>query len=262
MNDNQEQADNAERLTKKQRRELRRQEKQSDSTRQERMKRTRRILLIGGAVGLTAIVSFFLFRSNTPADANLPVDTTDPVRGLDTAPVVIEEYSDFQCPACAAAEEALPQVLAAFPTQVKFVYNDYPLSIHPNARPAAEAAQCALAQGKFWDFHDRLFSEQASWSGKSKADAVETFKQYASDLSIDTSVYASCLDNGERRADVNRDVTEGNARKVNSTPTFFVNGVKSVGAKTLEEWTTLIEDALRTVEATNTNSPSTNSTNS
>ncbi len=251
-----------EQLTKKQRRELRRQEKAEDSLRQERQGRIRRLSILGGVIVILVAVGFLIFRSNETGNVNLPLDTTDPVRGLENAPVVIEEYSDFQCPACAYAEATLPEVLSAFPTQVKLVYNDYPLSIHPNARPAAEAAQCALAQGKFWDFHDRLFSEQSTWSGKSKNEALDIFKQYAKDLSLDGDAFAACVDNGERRTDVNRDVTEGNARKVNSTPTFFINGEKSVGAKTLDEWKTLINEALAKVENTNTSTESTNSTNS
>ncbi|MBI4408024.1 MAG: thioredoxin domain-containing protein, partial [Candidatus Kerfeldbacteria bacterium] len=100
-------------------------------------------------VGLIALIQF-----NSSSKAPVQGATADPVRGDTTAPVTIEEYSDFQCPACKSLEPVLEKVLQDFPGQVKLVYNDFPLrTIHPNGAIAAEAGQCALVQDKFWEYH-------------------------------------------------------------------------------------------------------------
>lgn len=257
-------------LTKKQRRELRKLEKHADVYRSRRRKKARLILVLA-VIGLVILggVYYYVKPADTPDTKDYVKDDTDPFRGSDTALVTIEEYSDFECPACQFAETAFPQVLDAYPTQVKIIFNDYPLSMHANARQAAEAAQCAYAQGKFWDYHDRLFVDQEKWSSQSKADFTTTLKSYAGDLSLDQEKFNRCLDNGEQGSAVSRDLNEGNQRKLKSTPTFFVNGVEQVGGKTFEEWKTIIDEAITKAEAVkaivptndNSNTSSDNSTN-
>ncbi|USN53293.1 MAG: thioredoxin domain-containing protein [Candidatus Nomurabacteria bacterium] len=247
MNDNTEQQ-----LTKKQRRELRRQEKMANrekgaqSARMKKLIWTVIILVVVVGGGIWA----FQGSDNTSTAGDFSNDN-DPSRGPETAKVLIEEYSDFQCPACKAADTNLPEVLAAYPNDVRFVYNDYPLTtIHKNARAAAEAAQCAFAQGKFWEYHDKLFEEQASWSVLSGSTVTDTFVQYASDLGIDSEAFQSCIDNTEQKEAVNTDIGEGNARKVNSTPTFFINGERRVGGMTTDNWKSVIDAAIAEADAT------------
>jgi len=100
--------------------------------------------------------------SFTPKQVKIDINSTDPVEGPTNAKVTIVEFSDFQCPACISAFPVVNQVLQAYPNQIRFVYKEFPLtSIHPYAQKAAEAALCANAQGKFWEFHDKLFSIQS-----------------------------------------------------------------------------------------------------
>src|SRR3989344_2071642 len=118
----------------------------------------------------------------------------DPVIGDKDAKVTIIEFSDFQCPFCSRfREQTFDQLKKEYidTGKVKFVYRDFPLeSIHPNALKAAEASECADDQGKFWEYHDILFSKQDEWS---QSDGISKFKVYAKDLSLDTSKFDKCL---------------------------------------------------------------------
>lgn len=237
-------------LTKKQRRELRKQERRADIYRTRQRSRMRLIVILALVALVGLVVAYVYTRPDPAPDTTDYVNgDTDPYRGPENAQVTIEEYSDYQCPACLYAEAALPQLLDAYPTQVRLIFNDYPLSIHGNARAAAEAAQCAYLQGKFWDYHDRLFADQNIWSGQSKTEFGATLKKYASDLSLDQTKFDRCLDDSEQAPAVSRDVNEGNQRKINSTPTFIVNGVHHVGGKSLEEWKVIVDEAIARAEA-------------
>lgn len=180
------------------------------------------------AVVLVFVGLIVLIQWNASASGPVQGGTADPVRGDASATVTIEEYSDFQCPACKSLEPTLKQVLQEFPGQVKLVYNDYPLrTIHQNAAAAAEAGQCANNQNRFWEYHDLLFQKQTSWEDLS--DPTSTFVTYATDLGLDGATFQSCLDNDEMVASVKEDEQEGTKAKINSTPTLFVNGERLVG---------------------------------
>lgn len=175
------------------------------------------------AIGLIALIQF-----KASSDAPTQGQTADPVRGETTAAVTVEEYSDFQCPACKQLEPTLTKVLQDFPGQVKLVYNDFPLrTIHPNGAAAAEAGQCAFAQNKFWEYHDVLFQRQSLWSVETNLEAV--FTGYAVELGLDETAFSACLTNDETIASITEDETEGKQASVNSTPTLFVNGERMIG---------------------------------
>lgn len=174
-------------------------------------------------IGLIALIQF-----NASSDAPTQGRTADPVRGETTAAVTIEEYSDFQCPACKQLEPTLTKVLQDFPGQVKLVYNDFPLrTIHPNGAAAAEAGQCAFVQNKFWEYHDVLFERQSTWSPETNLDPV--FTGYAVELGLDEAAFAACLTNDDTVASITEDEAEGKQASVNSTPTLFVNGERMIG---------------------------------
>jgi protein-disulfide isomerase len=141
-----------------------------------------------------------------------------PSRGPAAAPVTIIEFSDYQCPACIAAEPAVKQVLAGYGDKVRLVYRDFPLEFHPLAQKAAEASQCAEQQGKYWDMHDRLFAAQG------KGLEVPALKSHAKELGLDTAKFDACLDKGETAATVQGHMKAGMAAGVKATPTFFING--------------------------------------
>lgn len=174
-------------------------------------------------IGLIALIQF-----NASSDAPTQGQTADPVRGDATAAVTIEEYSDFQCPACKQSYPILKQILQEFPGQVKLVYNDFPLrTIHPNGAAAAEAGQCAFAQDAFWDYHDLLFQRQSAWSPELELDAI--FTGYAVELGLDEAAFAACLADDSTVASIAEDEAEGKQASVNSTPTIFVNGERMIG---------------------------------
>jgi protein-disulfide isomerase len=159
--------------------------------------------------------------------------------GPDDAPVTIVEFSDYQCPYCSRAEPVVQQVLERYPSQVRFVFRHFPLEqIHPLARGAAEAAACANEQGRFWEFHGKLFASGA------KLDA-ESLQQYASDLELDLEAFQACVDERRFQAAIEADLVAGRQAGVTGTPVFFVNGIRMSGARPLEDFVSTIEKELR-----------------
>ncbi|MGI8835783.1 MAG: thioredoxin domain-containing protein [Pyrinomonadaceae bacterium] len=142
----------------------------------------------------------------------------DPTRGDATAIVTVVEFTDFQCPSCAAMQPILDDVLKSYGNKVRFVVRDFPLSAHANARKAAEAANAANAQGKFFEYVALLFKNQNALD-------VASLKKYASDLGLNRALFDAALDTGKYSAEVKYDIEEGEKYGVDSTPTVFINGV-------------------------------------
>jgi protein-disulfide isomerase len=117
------------------------------------------------------------------------------------------------------------------------VYRDFPLPNHPQAQPAAEAAHCADEQGKFWEYHDRVFENQRSLSG-------ETFRRLAADLKLDENLFGQCVDTRKYREKVESDYRQGTTLGVNATPAFFINGRFLSGAQPFESFKAIIDDEL------------------
>ena len=159
-----------------------------------------------------------------------------PVLGPANAPITIIEFSDYECPFCKRAEPALLQALATYKDKIKFAYRHYPLPFHQQARPASEAALCANAQGKYWEYHKKVF-ESASL-------AEDALKQIAKDLGLDTAKFDTCLKNHEFAKDIDKDLEDGQAVGVNGTPAFFINGRMLSGAQPFEKFKELIDQAL------------------
>jgi protein-disulfide isomerase len=149
---------------------------------------------------------------------NISVDD-DPARGGANAPVTIVEFTDFQCPACAAMHPVLEEVLQSYGDKVRFVVRDFPLTQHEWASKAAEAANAAKEQGKFFEYAALLFQRQ-------KALDVPSLKKYASELGLDRARFDAALDRGTYAAEVKHDVEDGELYGVGSTPTIFINGVQ------------------------------------
>jgi len=139
--------------------------------------------------------------------------------------VVVVEFSDFQCPACAAVHEPLKQVLSKFDGKVSYIHRHFPLtSIHKNALTAAQAAEAAYNQGKFFEYGDVLFAKQAEWEGL--ADPSEKYITYAKELGLDTNKFGADLKSREVAERVSTDMVYANRHALSGTPTFFVNGVQ------------------------------------
>lgn len=159
-----------------------------------------------------------------------------PTRGPSSAPIEIVEFSDFQCPFCQGAFPTVTQVLNTYGDKVRFTYRHYPLPNHPEARPAAEASACAAEQNKFWEFHDRLFT-QGKLTG---AD----LKQHAAALGLDTTQFNNCVDSRKFQKDVEADLAAGNSVGVNGTPAFFINGRVVSGAQPFDVFKRVIDEEL------------------
>jgi protein-disulfide isomerase len=174
---------------------------------------------------------------------NVSVDD-DPFMGPEDAPVTIVEFSDFQCPYCERAfTDVLPQVLDTYGDQVRLVYRDFPLTqIHPQALPAAIAADCANDQGKFWEYHDLLFSNQSALDDAS-------LKSYADQLGLDQTAFDECVSTQAPFEEIRNDYQDGVNYGVSGTPTFFINGVRVTGAQPFAVFQAIIDQALAEANA-------------
>ena len=164
----------------------------------------------------------------------------DPVKGDKNAPVTIIEFSDFQCPFCGRFfTETLGQIQKNYidTGKVKLVYRDLPLSFHPEAEPTAIAAECADEQGKFWEFRDVVFTNQDVLS-----DAMRS--RWAEDIGLDINKFKSCLADPKTKKEVQADNADATKYGASGTPTFFVNGIRLVGAQPYAAFEKLIEEEL------------------
>jgi protein-disulfide isomerase len=154
----------------------------------------------------------------------------DPFKGDPNAPITIVEFSDFQCPFCSRfVDQTLSSLVETYidTGKVKFVYRDLPLeSIHPNAKPTHIAAECADEQGKFWDYHDILFENQAEWSRLSPDDLLSKLNDYATKLELNTVMFESCLSSQKIADEVDADIFDARKYGATGTPTFFIGNEK------------------------------------
>ncbi len=179
----------------------------------------------------------------------------DPVIGNPDAPITIIEFSDFQCPFCARfSVQTLPLLSEQYIQNgmVKLVYRDFPIqSSHPNALPAAVAAECANDQGQFKPMHDTIFVNQAQWGEQDTSQAIATFSQYAGQLQLDQAVFDTCLTTGKYVNDVLADLEDGRTYGVTGTPSFFIGNddigyVEITGAQPFESFKRVLDAQLGT----------------
>ncbi len=163
--------------------------------------------------------------------------------GSDSAKVKLVEFSDFQCPACAAAEPVVRNVRNTYP-QVQLIYRHFPLPQHPFGRVASIYAEAAALQGKFWEMNEKLFETQSEWSVLSEKDATEYFLKLARDLGLDENKIKEQVNDGTIQAKIDSDLAEGRSLGVNSTPTFFLNGRK-LTLQRFEDLNTAVSNALK-----------------
>ncbi len=150
-----------------------------------------------------------------------------PAWGPLAAPVTIVEYADFECPVCKESLPILQEVRSLYRERVRFVYRNFPLSSHPQARPAAEAAQCAHEQGQFWAYHDALFAKAPDLQ-------PSDYVQLAERLKLNTADFAACLSSNRPKVAVAKDLADAQALGLSGTPTFFINGRYLSGFQSLD----------------------------
>jgi protein-disulfide isomerase len=173
-----------------------------------------------------------------------------PVRGSEKAPVTIIEFSDFHCPYCKQVQPTLSRILSEYGDRVRLAYRDFPLDqLHPSARTAAEAARCANDQGKFWEFHDKLYAGGTDAS-------PETLTRLAREIDMDVVAFQKCVSIGKHRSEIDRDIQEATNFGVTGTPGFFINGRLVSGAQAYEGFAQIINEELgRTAQKSTTPSP-------
>jgi protein-disulfide isomerase len=155
--------------------------------------------------------------------APIEVRPDDPARGSAGAPVTIVLFSDFQCPFCARVSPTLDEVQRTYGEKVRIVWKHQPLPFHQNALPAAEAAEAAREQGKFWQMHDRLFAAQRELSS-------DAYQRFAKELGLDLRRFQESVRSGKARARIEEDQKLASRVGAQATPTMFVNGEKVEGA--------------------------------
>lgn len=163
------------------------------------------------------------------------VEPDDPSKGATEPLVVIVSFSDFQCPHCGRFASALDELVATYPQDVRIVFKQFPLPMHPDAELGARAAVAARAQGKFWGMHDRLFANRTKMS---RDDVVG----HAKDLGLDVQAFETALDDGSTGARVAADKRAGAVIGVRGTPSFFVNGRSFSGALAGDALAAVVEE--------------------
>jgi protein-disulfide isomerase len=203
------------------------------------------VLVIGAAL-------IFGGQSSTTSTANAkPVTNTQAlirkdshvIKGNAKNAVTIVEFGDFQCPACGAAYPTVEQLRQTYKGQITFVFRNFPLPMHQNAKAAAEAAEAAGAQGKYFEMYNLLYSNQDKWGETNHA--MDYFMEYAKDLKLDTDKFKSDVTNNKYANKIQKDIDDGNALSVNATPTFFINGVMQQGGLAYNDFKAKIDDALK-----------------
>lgn len=211
----------------------------------------RRIILIGcglAALFVLALLAFSLAgKGGLQEAASVLLKTAsadDWKRGNENAKVILIEYSDFQCPACASYYPLVKALHGELGDSLLIVYRHFPLSqIHMNAEGAARAAEAAGKQGKFWEMHDLLFERQKEWSND--RNAAGTFAAYATALGLNTDRFINDFNSREIKEKVVADYESGFRAGIAGTPTFFLNGKKIQNPRSYEEFKKIISELLQ-----------------
>ena len=176
---------------------------------------------------------------STPAPTKIDVDIArHPAKGPSNAKVTLVEFIDFQCPFCKKFFDTIrPQIASTYGDKVRWVAVNFPISIHPFAQKAAEAAECADRQGSFWLFHDYVYKHQSDLS-------VPALKKDARAVHLDGHTFDRCLDSGAAKKKVASDIAQGTDYGVTGTPTFFINGYRYPGVTPWAVFKQHIDDAL------------------
>jgi len=161
-----------------------------------------------------------------------------PAMGSSSAPVSVVEFADYQCPYCRQEEPTMQRLREEFKDKIKLSYRDFPLPMHPYARKAAEAARCASVQGKFWPYHDRIFT------GSADDLALPGLKKSARDIGLNGDKFDKCLESSEQAAAVEKDLNDGKELGINGTPTIYVNGYAISGAASYDQVRDLVQQQL------------------
>jgi len=237
-------------ISYEERRELRRQEKMK-AEQQRKIKRLARriafwllvVVVVGGGIfGMIKLAEQETDKTGSSLTV-YNINADDWIKGNREAKVTLIEYGDFQCPACAFYYSVLKKISEEFGDKVAIIYRHFPLvSIHPNAKPAAYAAEAAGKQGKFWEMHNLIFENQNEWKDKRKSD--EVFINYAQKLDLNIEQFKTDFNSKEIKEKVENAYRNAIKLGLNSTPTFFLNGKKITNPRNYEDFRNIILQAI------------------
>lgn len=177
----------------------------------------------------------------TPPRAEITLKET-PVRGPEDAKVTLVEYADFECPYCQQVQPVLEKLEAEYKGRLAFAYKDVPLPMHSHAQKAAEASHCAGEQGKYWEYHDRLYLTRQLELGE--------LKEHARTLKLDGEKFDKCLDTAKYMDQVRKSLAEGQRLGIEGTPSFFMNGRFFSGGLTLDQLKAMVDEEMNIASAT------------
>ena len=215
--------------------------------------------LLPGSILLAAVIisTTLIWSKNIPSqgiaqiapdNSQIVIETDDdPSLGSGDSKVTIVEFSDFQCPFCRIFwRDTFPQLKKEYidTGKAKFVYRDFPLEFHPSAAVSANAAECAGDQGKFWEYHDKVFGEQEKLGEGTISYAIKDIKKWAGEIGLDSDEFNQCLNAEKYKEEVEKDYNDGVKYGVTGTPTLFINGRKIIGAQPFENFSAIIEEEL------------------
>jgi len=202
------------------------------------------------AVVILGLFGIYFITSNDSSIKSTPSTNTSKlsnnVIGENKKNVVLVEYGDYQCPACAAYYPIIKQLVEEYKSDIQFQFRNFPLQqIHQNARAASRAAEAAGKQNKFWEMHDLLYEQQSAWEQSTSANVI--FEQYAKQLGLNVETYKTDFASNEINEIINADFNEGTRLGVESTPTFFLQGKKIDNPpRDLDGWKKLINEQIKT----------------
>jgi protein-disulfide isomerase len=218
-------------------------------------------LFIGAAfvvliIGVTVVLAVMSGGSTKPATGTAvhttPISNSDHVRGNASSSVSVMEYGDFECPACGAYEPIMQQLTQRYGDRVAFVFRQFPLyQIHPNAIISAQASEAASLQGKFWAMHDLLYSKQNEWSNVAPATVTkDKFDGYAESIGLDVAQFDTDIVSQSVVANVQAQLSQGEAINIDHTPTFFINSAEIDNPASADAFSKLIDAALASASST------------
>lgn len=216
------------------------------------MKKESKTLLWIVAVVVVVGIGFVLSSNGSAPLANsellVRADSHTTATGVYNYPVTLVEFGDYQCPACGFAEPLVEKLLTDYGNQIKLVFRHFPLSQHKNALLAAQAAEAAGEQGKFWEMHRLLYTNQSAWGESDQA--LSFFLQYADQLKLNKETFTNDLQTQKFLSKVQNDQKDGNSLNIDATPTFFMNGKKYAGNLNYPSLKNSIDQALKETKKT------------
>lgn len=165
----------------------------------------------------------------------------DPSKGNPKAPITIVEFSEYQCPFCKKARPIINEILETYKDKVFYVFRDFPLSFHKQAKKAAEAAQCAGDQKKYWEYADLLWEHQGDQE-------PDNLKKFAKEAGLNEKKFNDCLSSGKYGEEIEKDIEAGSKVGVSGTPAYFINGIMLSGAQPVDKFKEIIDEELEAAE--------------